>query len=254
MLGEPVLRRGARIPTSDTVVRFLVIPPSATDLVRLKLDRSPLLRGRLEQDNWHILKADHLRRLVARDDAGLERPRAAAGPRPAHRTTRRAAAAVRLTGGPDRRSDRSTTDDRRTTGRAPSMTLADRFWEGFLERNPIWATVLRRRALRRPPGRPVDRPAAREELAALEELDGSPAARAPRPADRGRASRWTSCASIAHGCAGEQHAHELWQIDGIDQMAGPQTLPTELARFQRLDTPERLDAAHRAARCVSGAT
>ncbi len=38
----------------------------------------------------------------------------------------------------------------------------------------------------------------------------------------------------------EYHAHRLWQMDGIDQMAGPQTLPTDLARFQRVDTPERL--------------
>ena len=44
----------------------------------------------------------------------------------------------------------------------------------------------------------------------------------------------------------EYHAHRLWQMDGIDQMSGPQTLPTELARFQRVDTPERLGASHRA--------
>ncbi len=35
-------------------------------------------------------------------------------------------------------------------------------------------------------------------------------------------------------------------------MYGPQTLPTELARFQRIDTPERLGAADRAAGCLSG--
>ncbi len=38
----------------------------------------------------------------------------------------------------------------------------------------------------------------------------------------------------------EYHAHRLWQMDGIDQMSGPQTLPTHLARFQRMDTPERV--------------
>gem|GEM_PF-682577 len=72
MLGEPVLRRGAAIPAGDTVVRFLVIPAARTDLVRLKLARSPLLRERLEQDNWHIIKAEHLRRFVARDDPTLD--------------------------------------------------------------------------------------------------------------------------------------------------------------------------------------
>ncbi len=71
MLGEPVLRRGAAIPSGDTVVRFLVIPAARTDLVRLKLARSPLLRERLERDNWHIIKAEHLRRFVAREDPDL---------------------------------------------------------------------------------------------------------------------------------------------------------------------------------------
>ena len=72
MLGESVLRRGAAIPAGDTVVRFLVIPAARTDLVRLKLARSPLLRERLEQDNWHIIKAEHLRRFVAREDPTLD--------------------------------------------------------------------------------------------------------------------------------------------------------------------------------------
>jgi hypothetical protein len=71
MLGEPVLRRGAAIPSGDTVVRFLVIPAARTDLMRLKLARSPLLRERLEQDNWHIIKAEHLRRFVARETPDL---------------------------------------------------------------------------------------------------------------------------------------------------------------------------------------
>ena len=33
----PLLRRGPRIPADDTVVRFLVIPPERTELVRFKL-------------------------------------------------------------------------------------------------------------------------------------------------------------------------------------------------------------------------
>ena len=72
MLSEPVLRRGARIPTSDQLVRFLVIPPERTGLVRLKLARSPLLRERFEEGNWHILKTDHVRRLVGREDVSLD--------------------------------------------------------------------------------------------------------------------------------------------------------------------------------------
>jgi len=72
MLAEPVLRRGASIPAADTLVRFLVVPPERTELVRLKLARSALLRRRMEEDNWHILKSDHLRSLYAREEADLE--------------------------------------------------------------------------------------------------------------------------------------------------------------------------------------
>jgi hypothetical protein len=72
MISEPLLRRGPRIPPAETTVRFLVIPPERAELVRLKLARSPLLRAAVERDNWHILKSDHLRRLLAADEASLD--------------------------------------------------------------------------------------------------------------------------------------------------------------------------------------
>ncbi len=72
MLDEAVIRRGARIPTTETLYRFLVIPPERTELVRLKLARSPVLRARLEEDNWHIIKSDHLVRMLSRENAGLD--------------------------------------------------------------------------------------------------------------------------------------------------------------------------------------
>jgi hypothetical protein len=72
MLTDALLRRGPRIPSDETVVRFLVIPRERVELVRLKLARSPLLRRALADQNWHILKSDHLRRLHARDEAGLD--------------------------------------------------------------------------------------------------------------------------------------------------------------------------------------
>ncbi len=72
MLGEPILKRGTRIPPNDQLVRFLVIPPERAELVRLKLARSPLLRQAMAEGNWHILKSDHLRRLYAREDASLD--------------------------------------------------------------------------------------------------------------------------------------------------------------------------------------
>jgi hypothetical protein len=73
MIGEPLLRRGPRIPNDEGLVRFLVLLPERTELARFKLARSPLLRAALERDNWHVLKADHLRTLVEREGADLDR-------------------------------------------------------------------------------------------------------------------------------------------------------------------------------------
>ncbi|MGH2513869.1 MAG: hypothetical protein ACRDGQ_14460, partial [Candidatus Limnocylindrales bacterium] len=58
MLGEPLLRRGGQIPADPDLVRFLVVMPERTELIRYKLERSPLLRSALEAGNWHILKAN----------------------------------------------------------------------------------------------------------------------------------------------------------------------------------------------------
>jgi hypothetical protein len=72
MVTDALLRRGTRIPSNDTIVRFLVIPPERIELLRLKLEGSPLLRRALDEQNWHILKSDHLRRLHGREDAHLD--------------------------------------------------------------------------------------------------------------------------------------------------------------------------------------
>ena len=72
MLTDALLRRGPRIPAHENVFRFLVVPPERAELVRFKLDHSPLLSQSLDAQNWHILKSDHLRRLVARDEADLD--------------------------------------------------------------------------------------------------------------------------------------------------------------------------------------
>ncbi len=65
MLSEPLLHRHARIPANENLVRFLVIAPERTELVRYKLGRSPLLRDALEHGGFHIIKSDHLRRFLA---------------------------------------------------------------------------------------------------------------------------------------------------------------------------------------------
>src|SRR5439155_23539580 len=72
MLGEPLLRRGAQIPQVEDLVRFLVIVPERTELVRYKLEHSAVLREAMAKANWYILKSNHLRRLVEEDEANLE--------------------------------------------------------------------------------------------------------------------------------------------------------------------------------------
>jgi hypothetical protein len=71
MLGEPLLRRHARIAPDDSLIRFLVIAPERAELVRYKLERSPLLRAALDEAGWHIVKSDHLRAFLARDPLDL---------------------------------------------------------------------------------------------------------------------------------------------------------------------------------------
>ena len=72
MLGETLLRRHARIPPSEDLIRFLVIAPERAELVQYKLDRSPLLRAALE--------AGHLAHRPVRPAARVPGPRPA-GPR-----------------------------------------------------------------------------------------------------------------------------------------------------------------------------
>jgi hypothetical protein len=71
MLAEPVLRRHARIPQDERIVRFLLVPPERTELVRHKLDRSPVLRAALVEGNWHILKWNHAHAFLETDPLDL---------------------------------------------------------------------------------------------------------------------------------------------------------------------------------------
>ncbi len=71
ILGETLLRRHARIGQDDKFVRFLVIAPERTELVRHKLERSPLLRAAVEAGAWNILKWDHLQTFLAGDPPDL---------------------------------------------------------------------------------------------------------------------------------------------------------------------------------------
>jgi hypothetical protein len=71
MLSDTVLRRHGRLPHDDRLVRFLVVLPERTDLVRYKLERSPLLRDGLESGGWHLVKANHVRDWTAREHVEL---------------------------------------------------------------------------------------------------------------------------------------------------------------------------------------
>jgi len=72
ILGEPLLRRHARIGADEKLVRFLVLAPERTDLVRHKLERSPLLRAAMDEYGWHIIKWDLLRAFLAADKPDLD--------------------------------------------------------------------------------------------------------------------------------------------------------------------------------------
>lgn len=75
MLGDVLVRRHARIPPDERIVRFLVLAPERRELARHKLESSPVLRSALETANWHVILWPHLRSWLEReplDLAGLE--------------------------------------------------------------------------------------------------------------------------------------------------------------------------------------
>ncbi len=67
MLGDVLLRRHARIPPDDRIVRFLAVAPERRELVRHKLESSPVLREAMEASNWHLILWPHLRAWLERD-------------------------------------------------------------------------------------------------------------------------------------------------------------------------------------------
>jgi hypothetical protein len=65
ILSDALLRRHVRIGDDERLVRFLAIAPERTDLVRYKLERSPLLRQAMADGGWNVIKWDHLRTWLA---------------------------------------------------------------------------------------------------------------------------------------------------------------------------------------------
>ena len=115
--------------------------------------------------------------------------------------------------------------------------LADRFWEGILERDPLWATLLgdERYSERWPDlgasGRAADEAAYR---AALDE--------ARRIPDHGLDPEQTITRDLLI-LISENHLESLAQKQyqlALDHMSGPQIWPAEVAQYQPADTAERL--------------
>jgi hypothetical protein len=59
------------MPPDERLVRFAVVLPERVELLRYKLERSPLLRAELESGSWHLVKADHLRAWAGRESPTL---------------------------------------------------------------------------------------------------------------------------------------------------------------------------------------
>jgi hypothetical protein len=71
MLGDTMLRRHARLSLDERLVRILTVLPERAELVRHKLERSPLLRSALEDGGWHLVKANHIRDWAEREAVSL---------------------------------------------------------------------------------------------------------------------------------------------------------------------------------------
>ena len=115
--------------------------------------------------------------------------------------------------------------------------LADRFWEGVLERNPIEATLLGddryddRLGDFGAAGREAEATAYREVLAALDEIDTS-------ALDTEQVITADMLLIMARNNL-EALDRKLYQL-AVDHIGGVQTLPPMVAQYQAADSPERL--------------
>lgn len=117
--------------------------------------------------------------------------------------------------------------------------LADRFWDGVLERDPLTATFLGyERGVDRwpdlgPVGRAADEAAFRATLAEAQAI----------PDDALEPEQVITRDLLSLVC--ENHLEALatkqYQL-AVDHMSGPQVWPADLAQYQRADTPERFEA------------
>lgn len=121
----------------------------------------------------------------------------------------------------------------------PVDELAARFWEGFLERQPVTATILGderyddRLPDPGPAGRAKERAANEETLAQV------------RAMDRGGLSTEEAITldllEVIAETGLELDDAKLYQLAAIDQLFGAQQIPSDLTQFQKVDTPERFE-------------
>ncbi len=126
-----------------------------------------------------------------------------------------------------------------TDAESPVVDLADRFWQWYLSRQPTYATVLGDE-------RYDDRlPDPSAEARAEEEADLHGFLHDARELEHELLSQEDAITldmlEVVARIWLRQLEHKLFHFEAVDQMAGPQNLPGDLARFQRVDTTERLD-------------
>ena len=123
--------------------------------------------------------------------------------------------------------------------RSPVDEMADRFWEYFLERQPIYASILGDRRYDDrlgdpgPEGRETDRAVLSEVLVEAAKLDRS----ALDTEDR---ITLAMLEVVARTHIAELD-HRVHEFDGLDQINGPQSLMGDLARFTVVDSDDAFD-------------
>ncbi len=121
----------------------------------------------------------------------------------------------------------------------PVHEFADRAWDAFLEQVPLWATV---QGDDRWDDR-LDDPTSAGRAAFMAMVEGWATETEALQADDLSVEDTVTLGlmrAVVQRFRGA-HALRLWQMEALDQLNGPQTLVGELARFQRTDTPARLE-------------
>lgn len=123
--------------------------------------------------------------------------------------------------------------------RSRATDLADRFWQWFLARQPIYATMLGDERYDHRLSDPSSQGRAGE-IAGLEGFLANAKDMDRTGLDAEDVITLDMLEVVARIWL-RQHEHEVHHFDAMDQMSGPQSLPGDLSRFQRVDTPERVD-------------